>query len=132
MSHYDEERDQKVKPKRRTKPPHEPTKAMRDTVSLHAMVGTPQLDICTVLGIGIKTLRKYYRKELDTALVQANATIGGALFNKAKSGDTSALLFWLKSRAGFREREREKDKEEETVEQGLTNTINKLIDKLPN
>ena len=26
----------------RTKPPHEPTKATRDTVSLHALVGTPQ------------------------------------------------------------------------------------------
>ncbi len=87
------------------KPKHEPTKATRDTVSLHAMVGTPQETICTILGITEKTLRKHYRAELDTALAKANATIGGTLFNKAKSGDTSAQIFWLKTRAGFKEKQ---------------------------
>lgn len=91
--------------RRQGKPPHELTKASRDTVQLHAMVGTPQEDIARVLGIDAKTLRKYYRDELDLALAKANATIGGALFNKAKSGDTSAMMFWLKTRAGFRERQ---------------------------
>lgn len=90
------------KPKRDTTP-HEPTKATRDTVSLHALVGTPQEVIADVLGIDPKTLRKHYREELDQALAKANATIGGTLFNKAKSGDTSAMIFWLKTRAGFRE-----------------------------
>lgn len=85
--------------------PHEPTKATRDTVSLHALVGTPQEVIAGVLGIDAKTLRKYYREELDHSLAKANATIGGSLFNKAKSGDTSAMMFWLKTRAGFRERQ---------------------------
>lgn len=84
--------------------PHKPTKATRDTVSLHALVGTPQETIAQVLGIDPKTLRKHYREELDQALAKANATIGGTLFNKAKSGDTSAMIFWLKTRAGFRER----------------------------
>lgn len=87
------------------KPPHEPTKASRDTVQMHALVGTPQEDIARVLGIDAKTLRKYYRDELDLALAKANAKIGGALFNKALSGDTSAQIFWLKTRAGFKERQ---------------------------
>ena len=87
------------------KPPHEPTKATRDTVSLHALVGTPQETIAGVLGIDAKTLRKHYREELDLSLAKANASIGGALFNKAKGGDTSAIIFWLKTRAGFRERQ---------------------------
>lgn len=82
---------------------HEPTKSQRDTVSLHAMVGTPQEDIAKVIGVDPKTLRKYYRDELDLALAKANATIGGSLFNKAKNGDTSAQIFWLKTRAGFKE-----------------------------
>jgi hypothetical protein len=94
----------------KTKPSHEPTKAMRDTVSLHAMVGTPQILIAQVLGIDVKTLRKHYRDELDLALVKANATIGGSLFNKAKGGDTAAQIFWLKTRAGFKEKA-EEDKE---------------------
>lgn len=83
---------------------HEPTKATRDTVSMHALVGTPQEIIADVLNIDSKTLRKHYRKELDIALHQANASIGGALFNKAKNGDTTAQMFWLKTRAGWRER----------------------------
>lgn len=91
--------------KRRTKPPHEPTKATRDLVQLHTMVGTPQETIASIIGIDPKTLRKHYREELDLAKARANATIGGALFNKAKSGDTAAMIFWMKSQAGWREKQ---------------------------
>jgi len=90
--------------KRQTKPPHAPTDATRQTVQLHTMVGTTQADIARVLNIDEKTLRKYYRDELDLAKAKANATIGGALFNRAKSGDTSAMIFWMKTQAGWRER----------------------------
>jgi hypothetical protein len=89
--------------KRITKPPHAPTEATRQTVQLHTMVGTNQTDIARVLDIDEKTLRKYYRDELDLAKAKANATIGGALFNKAKGGDVTAMIFWLKTQAGFRE-----------------------------
>ena len=91
------------KPKTITKPPHAPTEATRQTVQLHTMVGTNQTDIARVLDIDEKTLRKYYRGELDLAKAKANATIGGALFNKAKTGDTSAMIFWMKTQAGWRE-----------------------------
>jgi len=90
--------------KRQTKPPHAPTDATRQTVQLHTMVGTTQADTARVLNIDEKTLRKYYRDELDLAKAKANATIGGALFNQAKSGDTSAMIFWMKTQAGWRER----------------------------
>ena len=87
-----------------TKPPHEPTETTRQTVQLHTMVGTTQADIARVLDIDEKTLRKYYRDELDLAKAKANATIGGALFNKAKTGDTSAMIFWMKTQAKWAER----------------------------
>ncbi len=90
--------------KRQTKPPHAPTEATRQTVQLHTTVGTTQADIARVLDIDEKTLRKYYRDELDLAKAKANATIGGALFNRAKSGDTSAMIFWMKTQAGWREK----------------------------
>lgn len=89
--------------KNRTKPPHEPTRATRELVQLHAMVGTRQETIAEIIGIDPKTLRKYYRNELDQSKAKANATIGGALFNKAKSGDTTAMIFWMKTQAGWRE-----------------------------
>lgn len=90
---------------KRTKPSHEPTAETKQLVQLHATIGTPQEDIARVLGIDPKTLRKYYRDELDLASAKANATIGGALFNKAKGGDTAAMIFWMKTRAGWREKQ---------------------------
>lgn len=89
--------------KKTTKPPHEPTRATRELVQLHAMVGTRQETIAEIIGIDPKTLRKYYRGELDQSKARANATIGGALFNKAKSGDTTAMIFWMKTQAGWKE-----------------------------
>lgn len=86
--------------------PHEPTNHSRELVSLHASVGTPQEVIADILGIDSKTLRKHYRKELDQSVAKANAAIGGTLFNKAKSGDTSAAIFWMKTRAGWSEKTR--------------------------
>jgi len=89
---------------KRTKPPHSPTDAQRQTVQLHTTVGTTQAVISQILGIDLKTLRKYYREELDVSKAKANATIGGALFNKAKGGDTTAMIFWMKTQAGWREK----------------------------
>jgi len=82
---------------------HAPTDAQRKLVQLHATVGTTQDMIARVIGIDKKTLRLHYRDELDLSMAQANATIGGALFNKAKAGDTASMTFWLKTRARWRE-----------------------------
>ena len=97
--------------RKRGHPPHEPTKATRDTVRLHAIVGTRHEMIAQVLQIDVKTLYKYYRRELDTARDLANAQVGGALFNKALTGDTTAQIFWMKTRAGW------KEKQDDAVEQ---------------
>ena len=84
--------------------PHTPTPEGKQLVQLHTTIGTPQPVISDILGIDEKTLRKYYRQEIDQAKARANATIGGALFNKAKDGDTTAMIFWMKTQAGWRER----------------------------
>lgn len=84
--------------------PHEPSEAQRQLVQLHTTVGTNQNDVARILGIDAKTLRKHYRDELDLSLAKANATIGGALFNKAKGGDTAAMIFWMKTQAGWKEK----------------------------
>lgn len=86
--------------------PHVPTAQTRELVQNHATVGTTQEHIARILGIDLKTLRKWYRDELDLGLDNANIAIGGALFNKAIDGDTTAMIFWLKTRAGWREKER--------------------------
>jgi hypothetical protein len=84
--------------------PHEPTAATREVVQLHATVGTPQPIIADIIGIDEKTLRKYYREELDQSKAKANAQVGGHLYRKAIGGDTAAMIFWMKTNAGWREK----------------------------
>lgn len=83
--------------------PHSPTSESRHLVQIHATIGTDQETIARILEVDPKTLRKHYRDELDISLAKANATIGGALFNKAKGGDTAAMIFWMKTQAGWKE-----------------------------
>ncbi len=53
------------------------------------------------------TLRKYFSFELASGKVAANAEVAETLFNKATKGDdTTAMIFWLKSQAGWTDRQR--------------------------
>jgi len=85
------------------RPAHEPTEATRQTVQMHTMVGTPQEIVADVLGIDAKTLRKWYRDELDLAKAKANASVCGTLYKKCLAGDTTAMIFWLKTQAQWKE-----------------------------
>jgi len=92
-------------PKRVTRPTFKPTDDERRLVEQMCAVGIPQESICLVVrdGIDDKTLRKHFRRELDTAKIKANAKIGGTLFNKAVNGDTTAAIFWAKTQMGWKE-----------------------------
>ena len=90
--------------KMQTKPPHKPTDKDRQNVETMSAVGIPQDDIAAFLEIDPKTLRKHYRQELDTAAVKANSAIGGALYKKAMAGDTTAMIWWTKTRMGWSEK----------------------------
>jgi hypothetical protein len=82
---------------------HKPDPAQRRQVEALAAYGIPENDISRVVGIDAKTLRKYYRDELDLGETKANAQVAGFLFNAAKSGNVTAQIFWLKTRARWRE-----------------------------
>src|SRR6478672_12006304 len=82
---------------------HKPDPAQRRQVEAMAAYGIPEIDISRVVGIDPKTLRKYYRDELDLGETKANAQVAGFLFNSAKSGNVTAQIFWLKTRARWRE-----------------------------
>jgi hypothetical protein len=77
--------------------------AMRERVRYLAGVGVRQDDIARIVGCAPKTLRKRLRDELDRGIAEANATVAGYLFNQAKAGNTTAIIFWLKTRARWRE-----------------------------
>src|ERR1700736_1395576 len=78
--------------------------ALREKVRHLAGLGVPQDDIAKIIGCAPKTLRKRFRDELDRGVAEANATISGFLFAAAKAGNITAMIFWLKTRAHWRER----------------------------
>src|SRR5437660_7276195 len=76
---------------------------VRERVRHLSGVGVCQDDIARIIGCAPKTLRKRLRDELDRGVAEANATIAGYLFAAAKAGDIAAIIFWLKTRANWRE-----------------------------
>jgi hypothetical protein len=78
--------------------------ALREKVWHLAGLGVPQDDIAKIVGCSPKTLRKRFRDELDRGVAEANAIISGCLFAAAKAGNIAAMIFWMKTRAHWRER----------------------------
>jgi len=64
-----------------------------------------QDDIAKIVRCSPKTLRKRCRDDLDGGVAEANAIVSGCLFAAAKGGNITAQIFWLKSRARWRERD---------------------------
>ena len=85
--------------------------ALREKVSHLAGLGVPQDDIASIIGCAPKTLRKHFRAELDRGVAEANAIISGCLFAAAKGGNTTAQIFWMKTRGGWRERQPADDRD---------------------
>jgi hypothetical protein len=85
------------------RPSHEPTEKTREQAWFMAAIGVQQPHISMTLGIGEHTLRKYYRRELDLGMVEADAN---GLYQKAISNRPDAVtaaIFWLKTRCGWRD-----------------------------
>jgi hypothetical protein len=82
-----------------------PTDEQRKKVKTLAAVGISQDEIARQIGVrSPKTLRKYFRGELDRGATDANASVAGALFKEAMGGNVAAQKFWLQSRAGWHTR----------------------------
>ena len=75
----------------------------REKVRHLAGVGVRQDDIAKIIGCAPKTLRKRCRDDLDRGVAEANAMVSGYLFANAKAGNVAAQIFWLKTRARWRE-----------------------------
>ena len=82
---------------------HKPNQESRDTAKRLSALGCPHEDIAIRLKISADTLVKYYKEELDEGRIDANAAIAGTLFSQAKKGNTAAAIFWLKTRARWKE-----------------------------
>lgn len=82
---------------------HEPNDTTRKLARALSAVGVTHEDIASKLDISADTLVKYYRKDLDDGRVDANSAVARGLFEQAKAGNTAAAIFWLKTRARWKE-----------------------------
>ena len=89
---------------KRGRPRHLSNPTTRKKVFDLSIVGTRHEDIALVMGINNNTLTKYYSDELEKGRIEANAAVAGTLYEKAKQGDTSSMIFWLKTRAQWSEK----------------------------
>ena len=77
----------------------------------------PQDATARFLGIDSKTLRKYYDDILETASNDANSKIANVLYRKCiEDENMSAITFWLKTRAKWRETDDRLDKMDEFMD----------------
>lgn len=104
-----EEQPQQPGRKKTGPKPFNPSEEQRSLVLKLTGFGVKQEDICKVIThedgspISDRTLRKHFRDELDTGLIDANAKVANALFKSAMQGSVGAQIFWLKSRARWKE-----------------------------
>ena len=85
---------------------HKPDPGSQRQVEAMPGYGIPEADIATVLEIDPKTLRKHYRSELDKGHIKSTAKVAENLYRKATGEGREAVvaaIFWLKTRAGWRE-----------------------------
>ena len=96
------------------RPNFEVTEEMERQVSLAVGFGLTHLQIGKLVDCDPKTLRKYFRRALESGKERLTMDIGSQLYKKAMNGDTISAIFLAKTKGGFKE----------TVEhEGLPNNI---------
>jgi hypothetical protein len=93
-------------PKKNGRPQYAPTDKERAQCKALAAMGVPNTDIAIVLQISTPTLRRHFRHELDSGIIEANAKVAQSLFKQATDPakpSVVAAIFWLKVRAGWTE-----------------------------
>ena len=96
------------------RPNFEVTEEMERQVSLAVGFGLTHLQIGKLVDCDPKTLRKYFRRALESGKERLTMDIGSQLYKKAMNGDTISAIFLAKTKGVFKE----------TVEhEGLPNNI---------
>lgn len=91
--------------------------------------GIDEAAIAKVMKITPAALRKHFPKELSTARTIANSKVAETAYRLATSGKAPAVtMFWLKSRAGWRDRADLTDGEGGAAPDPPTIDLSKLTD----
>jgi len=114
-------------------PAYEPNEKDRQLVLELARDGVNQKDIAFIIGTTDKTLRKYYGDDMRRVRIDCVRKAGKTLYEQGLGGNMAALIFYLKSQGGWRE----KQDVEVNVSGGVTlehsvseEVLERLIEKL--
>jgi hypothetical protein len=97
------------------RPAFKATDENRRQVTLMVGVGIQQELIAKVLNCDIKTLRKHFKKELEVGKATVITKVAAQLMRNIEKGKEASAIFFLKTQAGWREKEPttdDKDKKE--------------------
>ena len=108
-------------------PEHKPTPESKAIVAELYAAGIPQSRIADRFNIDEKTLRKWYRAELDESKDRMIAKLGSNLYQDALNGDKQAREFWLKCQGRWSYAKPPEEKEKDDKRDAL---LEKLIDKI--
>ena len=85
-----------------------PTSEDRRKAENLAGIGVPHKMIGILLGVDDETLRSHLTPELKLGEARATSKVAQTLFDRATEGkELAAAIFWLKARAGWREKQPE-------------------------
>lgn len=113
--------------------PFEPTDEQRYLVETLTACGAPQSEIIKSIKkangdpICVKTLQNHFKTELIDGLSVANSKVAGKLFSTAINGNVTAMIFWLKTRAKWKEADKSDIPSEE--ETGVEFIVRRAIKK---
>lgn len=82
---------------------HIPTDQNRKMIERLKAGGLNHAQIAYVLEINEDTLEKYYPKELKDGKSKLDAFVVGKLFNLINDNDRACIMFYLKTRCGWKE-----------------------------
>lgn len=77
------------------RPLYQPTPDVRAKVAAMVLADVDQDTIARAIGISPRTLRRAYRRELDTSYAIVKADVVAKLVTKARAGDVKCMIFYL-------------------------------------
>lgn len=81
----------------------QPSPKEKEQIRNLALAGAPLKVIAKIIGKTDKTITKHCRDILELANAEVNGMVVGQLLKKIMKGDTVSILFWCKTRMGWRE-----------------------------
>lgn len=81
-----------------------PTRDKQHAVARMVSVGTPHDVIARAIGVSGATLDRHFEHELKNGKAEIHAAIGKSITAMALAGDKTMMIFFAKTRMGWRER----------------------------